>query len=102
MSQSRKKVARKTSGVVKTKRAGTPRCLAIAQGGLTTAGTFARFMSALISDLIEGTVSSQIGNAAVNAGGKLLKVVEMEHRYGGKRADGTREPLNLTNDAQES
>jgi hypothetical protein len=39
-------------------------------------------MSALMSDLIEGTVSPNIGNAACNAGGKLLKVCEMEYKYG--------------------
>jgi hypothetical protein len=39
-------------------------------------------MSALMSDLIEGKVTPSIGNAACNAGGKLLKVVEMQYRYG--------------------
>lgn len=39
-------------------------------------------MSALMSDLLAGTVSPQVGNAACNAGGKLLKIIEMQHRYG--------------------
>lgn len=39
-------------------------------------------MSALMSDLIEGQVTPQVGNAAVNAGGKLLKIVEMRLKYG--------------------
>jgi hypothetical protein len=39
-------------------------------------------MSALMIDLIEGSVSPGIGNAACNAGGKLLKVVELQHKYG--------------------
>jgi len=38
-------------------------------------------MSALMSDVIEGTISPNVANAAVNAGGKLLKVVEMQYRY---------------------
>lgn len=39
-------------------------------------------MSALMSDLIDGRVSPSIGNATSNAGGKLLKVVEMQFKYG--------------------
>jgi len=41
-------------------------------------------MSALMSDLIEGRVTPNVGNATCNAGGKLLKVVEMEYKYGTK------------------
>lgn len=39
-------------------------------------------MSALMSDIIDGRVTPQVGNAVVNAGGKLLKVVEMQIRHG--------------------
>lgn len=39
-------------------------------------------MSALMTDLIEGKVTPGVGNAACNAGGKLLKVVEMQAKYG--------------------
>lgn len=35
-----------------------------------------------MSDLIEGNITPQVANAACNAGGKLLKVVEMEYKYG--------------------
>jgi len=35
-----------------------------------------------MSDVIEGRISPVVSNAAVNAGGKLLKVVEMEYKYG--------------------
>lgn len=41
-------------------------------------------MSALMSDVIEGRVSAETANAACNAGGKMLKVVEMQYRYGTK------------------
>jgi hypothetical protein len=44
-------------------------------------------MSALMSDIIEGSVSPQVGNATVNAGSKLLKVVELQLKYG-KPTDG--------------
>lgn len=52
-------------------------------------------MSALMSDLIEGNVSPQVGNATVNAGGKLLKVVELNLKYGRKDESGKRVPLEL-------
>lgn len=39
-------------------------------------------MSGLMSDLVEGRVTPQVGNAACNAGGKLLKAVEMRYKYG--------------------
>jgi hypothetical protein len=39
-------------------------------------------MSALISDVITGVISPGICNAAVNAGGKMLKAAEMQIKYG--------------------
>jgi hypothetical protein len=39
-------------------------------------------MSALMSDLIEGKVAASVGNATCNAGGKLLKMVDMTYKYG--------------------
>jgi len=39
-------------------------------------------MSALMSDLIEGRVTPSVGNATCNAGGKMLKVVELQYKYG--------------------
>ena len=39
-------------------------------------------MSSLMSDLVDGSISPMVANATVNAGGKLLKVVEMQYRYG--------------------
>jgi hypothetical protein len=35
-----------------------------------------------MSDLIDGRITPAIGNATCNAGGKLLKVVELQHKYG--------------------
>ncbi len=60
----------------------SPRSLSVANKGIQTAGDFAEMMSALMSDLIEGRVTPQVGNATVNAGGKLLKVVELQYKYG--------------------
>jgi hypothetical protein len=62
--------------------AGPPRCLAIAEKGIRTGSDYAAFMSTLMTDLVLGQISPQAGNAAVNAGGKLLKVVEMQYRFG--------------------
>lgn len=52
-------------------------------------------MSALIGDLIAGRVTPQVGNATCNVGGKLLKVVEMQHRYGTVGEGGKSKTLNL-------
>ena len=39
-------------------------------------------MSALIADVISGRMPTDVANSAVGAGRTLLKVVEMEHKYG--------------------
>ena len=39
-------------------------------------------MSSLMSDLISGKLTPNVGNAACNAGGKLLKMVDLEYKYG--------------------
>lgn len=59
-----------------------PKSLALAKCGIRTGKDFSALMSALMTDLIEGSISPGVGNAACNAGGKLLKVVEMQMRYG--------------------
>lgn len=59
-----------------------PRSLAISEAGIRTGSDFANLMSALMSDIIAGRVTPSIGNAACNAGSKLLKVVEMQFKYG--------------------
>lgn len=64
-----------------------PRSLPLAQKGVHTDREFAAMMSALMSDLIDGSVTPAVGNAAVNAGGKLLKVVEMRLKYGTQHGD---------------
>ena len=72
-----------------------PKSLGIAKKGIRTGRDFSNFMSALMTDVIEGKITPGIGNAACNAGGKLLKVVEMQMRYG-QAGPGTGEKvLNL-------
>ena len=67
-----------------------PRSLKIAQNGIRTNTDFAKLMSSLMSDLIEGRITPQVGNATCNAGGKLLKVVEMSYKYGIEGKPGRR------------
>ena len=58
-----------------------PRSLAISSGGVNTGEEFANLMSAIMSDVIDGRLQPQVANAVCNAGGKLLKVVEMQYKY---------------------
>lgn len=69
-----------------------PQSLAIANTGVKTGTDFANLMSSLMSDLISGKVTPQIGNAVCNAGGKLLKIVEMKHKYGSATAGEVQQP----------
>jgi len=79
-------VAKKRSSLKKDKDAiekrNPPKSLAIAERGITTAQQFAGLMSALMTDLLNGSVTPGIGNATCNAGGKLLKMVELNQKYG--------------------
>ena len=54
----------------------------IAERGIKTGSDFAALMSSLMGDIISGRVTPAVGNAACNAGGKLLKVVEMQYKFG--------------------
>lgn len=72
-----------------------PRSLPIAAKGIKTARDFANMMSALMSDLIDGRVTPSVGNATCNAGGKLLKVVEMQYKYGTRGTGDTPKTLLL-------
>ena len=73
-----------------------PRSLAVAEKGIKTSHDFADLMSSLMSDLIEGRVAPNVGNATCNAGGKLLKVVELQYKYGTAGKDGSPKTLVLS------
>ena len=68
-----------------------PKCVASAERGIRTGADFAGFMSNLISDVVTRRVTPEVANAACNAGGKMLKVTEMQWRHGAPRDihDGT-------------
>lgn len=59
-----------------------PRSLKISERGINTGSDFAALMSALMGDIIAGRVTPAVGNATCNAGGKLLKIVEMQYKFG--------------------
>lgn len=72
---------------------GRTRSAVIAEAGIRTGDDFANLMSTLMSDVIEGAITPIVANATVNAGGKLLKVVEMQYKYGSPTKTA---PLTLT------
>lgn len=78
-----------------------PRSLKIAAVGVHTGRDFANLMSALMSDIIEGRVTPSVGNATCNAGGKLLKVVEMQYKYGTDGPGTGHKVLELTGPPEE-
>jgi len=49
-----------------------------------------------MSDIIEGRVTPSVGNATCNAGGKLLKVVELQMKYGTAGSGDQGKVLQLT------
>lgn len=79
-------MAKKERSAAKSSQASTEksnaRSVAIAERGVRIGTDFADLMSALLSDIICGDITPAVGNAACNAGGKLLKIVEMQTKYG--------------------
>ena len=71
------------------------RALRFSEAGIASGADFANVMSALMSDLIAGRVTPQVGNAVCNVGSKLLKVVEMQHRYGTRAGAETPKTIAL-------
>lgn len=90
-------VAKRAAAAAKTKNA-EPRSLAISESGIKTGAQFANLMSAMMGDIISGRVTPSVGNAACNAGGKLLKVVEMQYKYGTQDGNQGNKSLKLASD----
>jgi hypothetical protein len=93
--------AKKSSGATKSKsetKSEQPpptRSLPIAENGIKTGPQFSALMSALMTDLLSGSVTPGIANATCNAGGKLLKMVELNLKYGQQQIDGGMKTLQL-------
>jgi hypothetical protein len=98
MDKKREKATEESAGISERpgKGSGESKSLVIAQAGVTTSKEFATLMSNLMSDLIEGTITPGVGNAVCNAGGKLLKIVELQQKYGRSNDASTDKTLRLT------
>jgi hypothetical protein len=90
MANHKKGLATTEGGAGTAASTGKPKSLAIAERGIKTGNDFANLMSSLMSDIIEGRVTPSMGNATCNAGGKLLKVVEMQYKYGTTGKDNSK------------
>ena len=69
------------SGAENTQGRTEPKSLQIADKGINSSRDFRNFMSAIMSDVVAGRLTASMTNAACNAGGKLLKMVELEQKY---------------------
>lgn len=74
---------------------GEPHSLPISERGVRTGSDLAGLMSALMGDIIAGRITPSVGNAVCNASGKLLKVVEMQYKYGTQSGDQGNRVLTL-------
>lgn len=73
------------------------RSLVTARQGINTSVSFKLLMSNMMSDVLEGRLSPQCCNAVCNAGGKLLRLVELEHKIMPPLdKNGQRKKLELT------
>lgn len=70
-----------SSDVTSTTRTGRSR--AVAQAGIGDSHDVKRLMTSLIPDILDGAVDIASANAVCNATGKLLKMLELEMKYGG-------------------
>lgn len=75
---------------------GAPTCVALADNGISTAADFLRMMTALLADTVTGRVQPQTANATCNVAGKIIRMVEMQHKYGRQVEGSTERMLALT------
>lgn len=73
-----------------------PRCLAIAREGITDDISFTQSLTAMMSDLIEGSITPSTANAYANLSGKLLKHCELKHKYGSQNPRTVKEKSLLS------
>ncbi len=72
-----------------------PNCLAVSERGIRTAQDFAQFMSAVMGDVIAGRLASGKAAAATRSGVALLKVIEMQYKYGSETEQPGKRTLRL-------
>jgi hypothetical protein len=63
----------------------------LAKKGVRTSHDFANIMGSLFTDVILGSISPDVCNAACNAGGKLLQTVALQYKYGSRGVSGRKE-----------
>lgn len=59
-----------------------------------------QLLAALIVDSVRGHMKPQVASAAINGVGKMLKIVEMEQKYGIVGEDEVRKELTLYKDTK--
>lgn len=76
-----------------------PRCVSVSDKGITTSRDLRNTLSALMSDLAAGRVTSGAGNAMCNAAGKLLKTAELEQKYGTAQGGNGGKVISIADEA---
>jgi hypothetical protein len=71
------------------------RSTAIAEKGISTSRDEMQMMSSLISDLSSGRITPKVADSICNATGKMLKVVELEAKFGVTAQNGGRKLLRF-------
>lgn len=56
----------------------------VARKGITSSSDAKQLVMALIRDILDDKVPTTQANSAINAVGRLVRLVELEFRYGGK------------------
>jgi len=99
---SKRRKRRAVAALSKHQKNGNGRCLVskiLHERGMDTRGVrsgedFAGLMSAIMIDVVSGNLAPQLANATCNAGGRLLRVFELAHKYG-KQKDLHGKPMVL-------
>lgn len=74
----------------------TPAAVKLADAGISTGADFSRVMAALLADTVAGRIEPNRANAACNVAGKLIRMVEMQNKYGRQVEGQTERMLALT------
>lgn len=71
-----------------------PTSLLISSKGIKTANDYAAYMAAMLHDLTNGAITPEVGTVCYKVGSSLLRVVELQHKY------GSTAPLEATDSKQ--
>lgn len=93
-------MAKRTNRALQSKKA--PAAAKIADAGIRTGADFSLVMAALLGDVISGRIEPNRANSACNVAGKLIRMVEMQHKLGKQVRGSDERLLALTPVAHES